>query len=116
MPAANKGAASPAAIPPVKIFDAASKSSAQHPNRGPVGLSSLAPNEAEQYEIATKRSYAACSYGSGMRRVQELNRSSPPSDEVCGEVPRMFESEIPQPDPLLAARADGSGLQWGAVD
>ncbi len=116
MPAANKGVPSPAAIPPVEIFNAASKLSAQHPNRGPVGLPFLASNEAEPYEIATKRSYAACSNGYGMGRIQELNRSGPPSDEVCGEIPRMIESEIPLPDPLQAARADGSGLQWGAVD
>lgn len=116
MPAANKGVASPAAIPPVEIFDAASRSSAQLPNRGPVGLPSLASNEAEQHEIATKRRHAACSNGYGMGRVQELYRPGAPSDELCREVPGMFESEIPLPDPLQAARADGSGLQLGAVD
>jgi hypothetical protein len=114
MLAAKKGAASFVAASPAENFGAVSRSEAQRSDLGLAGLSSLAFSGAAQYEIATKRRYADCFGMWGMGQVRASDHPELPSDEVRGEVPRMFESEIPLPDPLRVARVRYSDLRSGA--
>jgi hypothetical protein len=114
MLAAKKGAASFVAASLAENFSAASRSDAQRSNLGLAGLSSLAFSGAAQYEIAIKRCYAVCFGMWGMGQARASDHPGLPSDEICGEVPRVFESEIPLPDPLRVDRVRYSDLRSGA--
>lgn len=111
MPAAKKAVTRFDGAPPAEIFDTASRSDAQYSNLGPAGLLSLAFSEVAQYEMVTHPNHAASSSRLGMGQVRVWDPSGLPSDEVRGEVQRMFESEITLPDPLNDARFQSSGLQ-----
>jgi hypothetical protein len=114
MPAAKKGVADFVAISPAELFDAASRSDAQHSIMGPARRSSLAFSGVAQYEIATQRCSAVGSDTWGMGEFRISDHPGSPSHEAHGEVLRMFEDEIPLPGPVKVAWVRYGGPQSGS--